>query len=165
MTGVQTCALPIFTQSALVGVGTIGGLAALLALRALLGVVSYAANTPGGLFAPMLVLGSGTGLLVARVCGRIAPLGPGVAAALALTGLAAFFAASVQAPVTGLVLASELTGSVTWLSPMLGAVAVAMLVARLCGEHSIYDALADRAAANAAANAVPGSDSGAGGAG
>lgn len=140
------------TQTALLGAGSLAGLLLVLAVRSVLGVVSYAANTPGGLFAPMLVLGSTVGLSVARAAGRLVHLAPGLAAALALTGLAAFFAASVQAPVTGLVLASEMTGSVTWLPPMLGAVALAMLVARLLGERSIYDALADRSARNAALN-------------
>jgi CIC family chloride channel protein len=38
------------------------------ALRFGLGVVSYAAGTPGGLFAPMLVLGSQLGVLFAALC-------------------------------------------------------------------------------------------------
>lgn len=140
------------TQSALQGHALIGTALALLVVRFLLGVVSYAANTPGGLFAPMLVVGSQTGLLVGLVAANLLSLPPGTVAALALTGLAAFFTASVQAPVTGLILASEMTGSVTWLAPMLGAVAIAMLVARLLGCEPIYEALTRRSAYNARIN-------------
>ena len=46
------------TQNALLARGTMLAVAGVLVLRFALGVVSYAAATPGGLFAPMLVLGS-----------------------------------------------------------------------------------------------------------
>lgn len=46
-------------------------------------------------------------------------------AALALIGMAAFFTATVRAPVTGIVLATEMTASTTQLAPMLGACAIA----------------------------------------
>lgn len=141
-------------QQALLGTGALVTVAILLLVRFALGVLSYAANAPGGLFAPMLVLGSHTGLLVALVAGRFTDVSRATAAALALTGLAAFFTASVQAPVTGLVLATEMTGSTTWLAPMLGAVAIALMLARLAGERSIYDSLADRSARNARLNEV-----------
>lgn len=141
------------TQRALTGHhGVLWLVAVLVATRFVLGVVSYAANTPGGLFAPMLVLGSQTGLLIGLLAAQLVGLPAGVPAALALTGMAAFFASSVQAPVTGLILATEMTGVVSWLAPMLGAVAVAMLVARLFDSAPIYDALAARSARNARIN-------------
>jgi CIC family chloride channel protein len=60
--------------------------------------------------------------------------------------MAAFFTASVNAPVTGLILATEMTGDTNQLPPMLGACAVAMLVAIALRSQSIYDRLAERAA-------------------
>ncbi len=72
-------------------------------------------------------------------------------AALALISMAAFFTASVQAPVTGLILATELTGTTNQLPPMLGACASALLVAVALGSRPIYDLLTDRAAAAAVA--------------
>lgn len=140
------------TQRALMGRGVLGTVLALIACRFVLGVVSYAANTPGGLFAPMLVLGSQTGLAVALVAGKVVTLSPAMLAGLALTGLVTFFTASVQAPVTGLILATEMTGSVTWLAPMLGAAAVALFTARVLGSEPIYDALTARSARNARIN-------------
>jgi CIC family chloride channel protein len=56
----------------------------------------------------------------------------------------------VHAPVTGLILATEMTGNTNELPPMLGACAVAMLVAIALRSRSIYDELADRAADNQA---------------
>ena len=140
------------TQSALTGSGVLGTVVLIFVVRFVLGVVSYAANAPGGLFAPMLVLGTHAGLAVGLLLADIVRLAPGTTAALALAGMAAFFTASVQAPVTGIILASEMTGSVTWLPPMLGTVAIALVVAMLLGSEPIYDALTSRAARNARRN-------------
>ncbi|MEZ0491655.1 chloride channel protein [Kineococcus sp. TBRC 1896] len=139
------------TQQALLGQGAVPVLLGVLALRFALGVLSYAALTPGGLFAPMLVLGSQCGLVVGLVAVQVAPGSAPEPAALALVGLAAFFTATVHAPVTGLVLATELTGSTNQLFPMLGACAVAMLVAVVLRSRPIYDLLTDRATARAVA--------------
>jgi len=111
-------------------------------------VLSYAAGTPGGLFAPMLVLGADAGLIVGLIATQFAPDSAPSPAALALIGMAAFFTATVQAPVTGLILATELTGSANQLPPMLGACATALLVAIALGSRPIYDLLTDRAAAS-----------------
>jgi CIC family chloride channel protein len=58
--------------------------------------------------------------------------------------MAAFFTAVVRAPVTGIVLVTEMTGSVTLLLPMLGACFAAMLVPTLLGDAPIYDTLRQR---------------------
>jgi CIC family chloride channel protein len=134
------------TQQALLGHGTMWALIGVLALRFVLGVASYAAGTPGGLFAPMLVLGADAGLIVALVAAHLVPQAAPDPAALALIGMAAFFTASVQAPVTGLILATELTGTTNQLPPMLGACATALLVAMVLRSRPIYGLLADRAA-------------------
>jgi CIC family chloride channel protein len=134
------------TQQALLGQGTLLGACGILLVRFVLGVVSYAAATPGGLFAPMLVLGSQAGLAVGLIGAQLAPGSAPEPAGLALIGMAAFFTATVRAPVTGIVLATELTGSTAVLPPMLGACAVAMLMANIVKAEPIYDALTSRAA-------------------
>ena len=138
------------TQRALYGHGALLAVAGVLTMRFALGVISYAAATPGGLFAPMLVLGSQAGLFVGLVAAHLTPHAVPSLPACALIGMAAFFAASVHAPVTGLILATEMTGNTNQLPPMLGACAVAMLVAVALRSTSIYDRLAERAASNAA---------------
>lgn len=142
------------TQQALLGHGSLPVVLGVLALRIVLGVVSYAAATPGGLFAPMLVLGAHLGLAVGIVGAAIAPQIAPEPAAMALIGLAAFFTATVRAPVTGLVLATEMTGATILLPPMLGACAVAMLVAGMLRSEPIYDQLTSRAVRAHDANAA-----------
>jgi CIC family chloride channel protein len=142
------------TQDALLGQGTVVAVVGLLALRFVLGILSYAAATPGGLFAPMLVLGSHLGLLVGLVGTQLAPHLTPEPAGLALIGMAAFFTASVRAPVTGLILATEMTGSTTLLPPMLGACATAMLIATVLHSKPIYDQLTERAVRASRENAA-----------
>jgi CIC family chloride channel protein len=136
------------TQRALSGRGALLAVTGILVLRFVLGVVSYAAGTPGGLFAPMLVLGSQAGLLVGLIAVHITPHAMPSLPACAVIGMAAFFAASVHAPVTGLILATEMTGNTDQLPPMLGACAIAMLVAVALRSEPIYDRLTQRAANN-----------------
>jgi CIC family chloride channel protein len=137
------------TQNALLGRGTLLAIAGVFILRFALGIVSYAAATPGGLFAPMLVLGSQAGLIVGLVAVHLTPHAAPSLSACALIGMAAFFTASVHAPVTGLILATEMTGNTNQLPPMLGACATAMLIALALRSAPIYDRLAERAASSA----------------
>jgi chloride channel protein, CIC family len=134
------------TQNALLGRGALLAVSGVFVLRFVFGVVSYAAATPGGLFAPMLVLGSQSGLIVGLVAVHLTPHAAPTLAACALIGMAAFFTASVHAPVTGLILATEMTGNTNQLPPMLGACAIAMLVAVALRSEPIYDRLAQRSA-------------------
>jgi CIC family chloride channel protein len=57
--------------------------------------------------------------------------------------MAALFTGIVRAPLTGLVLVTEMTASVTMLLPMLGACYVAMLVPTLLRDPPIYDSLSE----------------------
>jgi CIC family chloride channel protein len=129
------------TQRTLIGDEsmTIVGFAFLI--RFGLGAVSYAAGTPGGLFAPLLVLGAQSGLLFGAACRFAFPALAIQPQAFALVGMAAFFTGVVRAPVTGIVLVAEMTGNVTMLLPMLGACFVAMLVPMLMRNAPIYDSL------------------------
>ena len=129
------------TQRCLAGAETLSMLPLLFLLRFGLGTLSYAAATPGGLFAPMLVLGAQLGLSFGLVCQLAFPALDIQPEGYAVVGMAAFFAGVVRAPLTGMVLVTEMTASVTMLLPMLGACFVAMLVPTLLRDVPIYDAL------------------------
>jgi len=121
-------------------------LLAFCALRFLLGPISYAARTPGGLFAPLLLIGALTGAVVGRVLHAAVPLMAPDPMAFVVVGATAFFTATVRAPVTGLVLLVEMTGVSSLLVPMLAAACGAFVGASLAGSPPIYDALRERAA-------------------
>jgi CIC family chloride channel protein len=129
------------TQRSLLGTETLALLPAIFLLRFVLGSLSYAAGAPGGLFAPMLVLGAQLGLMFGAACHFVLPALETRPEAFAVVGIAAFFTAVVRAPVTGIILVTEMTAAVTLFLPMLGACFAAMLVPTLLRNTPIYDAL------------------------
>ena len=122
-----------------------------LALRFLVGPLSYAAGTPGGLFAPLLALGALWGALFQGVAGPVLGEVGTSALPLAVVGMTAFFAATVRAPITGIILIIEMTAITTLTVPMLAACAAAVLAAALLRGAPIYDSLRHRMLANRAA--------------
>ena len=106
-----------------------------------LGTVSYAARTPGGLFAPLLVLGSQLGLMFGSLCRLAFPGFHIQPEGFAIVGMAALFTGVVRAPITGIVLVVEMTDSVRMLLPMLGACFTAMLVPTMLKGAPIYESL------------------------
>ena len=129
------------TQSALLGEDDLAALGLVFLLRFGLGAVSYAAGAPGGLFAPLLTLGAQAGLMLGALCRMLFPGAAIEPQSFALIGMAAFFTGVVRAPLTGIVLVTEMTANTTLLLPMLGACFVAMLVPTLAGNEPIYDSL------------------------
>jgi CIC family chloride channel protein len=129
------------TQRTLANIETLTFLPIAFLVRFLLGAISYAASTPGGLFAPLLTLGAQSGLLFGAACHFAFPAVDIQPEAFAVVGMAAFFTGVVRAPLTGIVLVTEMTASVTMLLPMLGACCVAMLVPTLMRNPPIYDSL------------------------
>jgi H+/Cl- antiporter ClcA len=69
----------------------------------------------------MLVLGAQLGFLYGTACTYWFPAVAPNPTSLAIVGMAAFFTAVVRAPITGIVLVTEMTSSFTMLLPMLSA--------------------------------------------
>ena len=117
---------------------------ALLVGKFALTVFSYATGAPGGIFAPMLVIGALTGLLFGQVTMAVAPTLGIAPAACAVIGMAALFASSVRAPITGVVLVVEMTGNYEQLYALIIASLLAYLVAERFREKPIYEELMER---------------------
>ncbi|MGE0285640.1 MAG: H(+)/Cl(-) exchange transporter ClcA [Bradyrhizobium sp.] len=129
------------TQRALIGYESPAVVAFAFLIRFGLGPLSYAAGTPGGLFAPLLVLGAQSGLLFGAACRDLLPALNIQPEAFAVVGMAAFFTGVVRSPLTGIVLVVEMTANVSMLLPMLGACFAAMLLPMLLRDAPIYDSL------------------------
>ena len=115
--------------------------------RFFLGPVSYSTGVPGGIFSPILLMGSGIGVLFVLVLNPllsqagIAQLDP---IAFALVGMAAFFTVVVRAPLTGILLAIEMSGKVSLIIPLLIVSVICTIIPVLLKQKPIYDALRDR---------------------
>lgn len=115
-----------------------------LIVRFLIGPWSYAAGTPGGLFAPLLAVGAVWGALVHGILEPLVPALGSHPGAMAIVGMSAFFAGVVRAPFTGIALLVEMTATTTQLVPMLAACFAAVLAATALGNAPIYDSLRSR---------------------
>jgi CIC family chloride channel protein len=134
----------VVTQHILDGAWGAAMLPAVFGVRFVLGAVSYAAKTPGGLFAPLLVLGASFGQLLGVLFQLCFPAVAQHPHAFAIVGMAALFAAAVRAPLTGIVLVTEMTAAFPLLLPMLVASFAALVVPTLLREPPIYDSLRER---------------------
>lgn len=119
-------------------------LAVVVVARWLLGPLSYAPGVPGGLFAPLLVVGAVVGALFADVLNAATPALALSPVLCAIVGMAAFFTAVVRAPFTGALLALGMTGTITPVLPMLAACVAATVVPAALGSAPIYDTLRER---------------------
>jgi chloride channel protein, CIC family len=124
-----------FTMAALVGI---------FLVRFALGPWSYAAGCPGGLFAPMLVVGASFGALFGGVLNHFLPALGITPFACAVVGMATLFTACVRAPLTGVVLAVEMTGRGDLTLPLLSASLMALLIPMLVDSKPIYETLKHR---------------------
>ena len=116
----------------------------LLLLRYVLTLGSYAIGTPGGIFAPLLVLGALLGTGLGDVSHLSFPQLGIDSEALAVVGMAAVFTGVVRAPLTGLVLIVEMTGNYGQMLPLMLACFSAYIVAEGFGVPPVYDALLAR---------------------
>jgi CIC family chloride channel protein len=141
-------------QSMLGGSPTLTTVGLLFVVRIILGPLSYAPGLPGGLFAPLLVVGAAAGLLLGMAAEAMVPALWTPLPAFAAVGMGALFVAVVGAPLTGVALVVEMTGATTLFIPLLTACASALAVPALLGCRPIYDTLRDRDAARRAETAA-----------
>ncbi|HMN42538.1 MAG TPA: H(+)/Cl(-) exchange transporter ClcA [Phycisphaerales bacterium] len=120
---------------------TVAVMLMLLGVKFLLTVVSYASGAPGGIFAPMLLLGAIAGALVGKGVGIIWEPWAHHLPAFAVIGMAAVFTGSVRAPLTGMVLILEMTANYEQLLALGVACLAAYATAELLRDEPIYEAL------------------------
>jgi CIC family chloride channel protein len=113
-------------------------------IRFLLTTTSYGSGAPGGIFAPLLVLGALIGLALGQIANYLAPAIVPIPAVFAVVGMAAYFTAIVRAPLTGIMLIVEMTGNYSQMLPLLVACFCAYAVAEFMKDLPIYEALLER---------------------
>jgi len=117
--------------------------------RMILTIFSYGTGVPGGIFAPMIALGVVFGMLFGLVMEHFFPgvvTHPGV---FAVAGMAGIFASTVRAPLTGLVLAVEMTSNYELILPLIITTVTASVLTAQLGNEPIYTTLLKRTLANA----------------
>ncbi len=123
------------------------GLAMLLTLfilRMLMTLICFCSGAPGGIFAPMLSLGTLLGTALGMMAATMFPEYHLQAGTFAIAGMGALFAASVRAPLTGIVLVLEMTDNYQLILPMIITCLGATLLAQFLGGTPLYSTLLAR---------------------
>ncbi|WP_108662848.1 H(+)/Cl(-) exchange transporter ClcA [Acuticoccus kandeliae] len=134
---------------------SIAALLFLAALRFFSMVGGYSTGVPGGIFAPILTLAICVGLAFGTGVETIMPGFDATPTAFGIAAMGALFTASVRAPIVGVALALELTGSYTLVMPLLITCFAANIVAEWCGGRPIYEQLLERTMRNAGIRPTP----------
>jgi chloride channel protein, CIC family len=113
-------------------------------------LIAYGAGTPGGLFAPSLILGAALGHLVGFLAQALelyvglpmgVPEGVSPTTTYALAGMGAFFSAVTRGPITAIVIVFEITTDFNLVLPLMIGSVVAYLISDRIASGSIYTRL------------------------
>lgn len=124
-------------------------LCVLLVVRFFTSIFSYSTGVPGGIFAPMLALGTLLGLAAFHVLDYLmvdSSIQPGM---FAVAGMSALFAATVRAPITGVVLVVEMTQNYLLILPLMITCITSTTIMQLADNAPIYTQLLERAKSRA----------------
>ena len=119
----------------------IGLVALTLVVKFLFSAVSFGSGAPGGIFFPLLVLGALLGGLFAMAGAELGILDPVYINNFVLLSMAGFFTAIVRAPVTGIILLFEMSGSVSQMLSLAVVSVSAYITATLLRSEPIYESL------------------------
>lgn len=117
------------------------GLFVLFIMRFLMTLLSYNTGVPGGIFAPLLALGTIAGLIAFSILHLVLPASTIEPGMLAVAGMGALFSATIRAPVTGIVLVVEMTQNYALILPLMVSSLTATTIVQLAGVSPIYTQL------------------------
>ena len=110
-------------------------------------MICFGSGVPGGIFLPMLVLGSLGGAIFAKLAVLAGIMEPQWTVNCIVFGMTAYFSAVVKSPVTGAILIMEMTGSFEHLLALIIVSMTAYLLADILNGEPVYDMLLNRSLA------------------
>ena len=113
-------------------------------VKFLLLLICFGSGVPGGIFLPMLLLGAIIGNAIGVFSVDILGISNSFMINFIALGMAGYFAAVVKAPITGIVLIMEMTGSFTHLLSLSVVVIIAYITSEALKNQPIYEVLLER---------------------
>lgn len=123
---------------------SVGMLMFIFITRVITTLLCFGSGAPGGIFAPMLALGTLFGTAFGLASAHLFPAYGIEAGTFAIAGMGALFAATVRAPLTGIVLVLEMTDNYQLILPMIITCLGATLVAQFLGGKPLYSSILAR---------------------
>lgn len=122
----------------------LGALIVLLIGKFSFSLISFGCGAPGGIFLPLLVMGAIIGSIYYHTAVLVTGSLDGLLANFIILAMAGFFSAIVRAPITGVILISEMTGSFSNLLTLSLVSLVAYVIPDILHTPPVYDQLLHR---------------------
>lgn len=119
----------------------LGLLLLILAVKFVFSMISFGSGAPGGIFFPLLILGAAIGAVFGTLATQYLGVDPSLFYNFIILAMAGFFTAIVRAPITGIILLVEMTGSFTQLLSLTIVSVAAYITADLLRSEPIYESL------------------------
>lgn len=115
----------------------------LVAFKFIFSIFSFGSGAPGGIFFPLLIIGSGIGAVFGSICIKYLNIDPIYFNNFIILAMAGYFTAIVKAPITGIILITEMTSSLSHLLSLTIVSILAYIVSYAMKTTPIYDDLLD----------------------
>jgi H+/Cl- antiporter ClcA len=113
----------------------------ILLFKFIFSIISFGSGAPGGIFFPLLVMGATIGAIFGKIAITYLGFDPSLFFNFVIIAMAGFFTAIVRAPITGIILLVEMTGSFAGLLSLTAVSIVAYVTATLFKSAPIYESL------------------------
>nr|WP_239551754.1 ClC family H(+)/Cl(-) exchange transporter [Streptococcus saliviloxodontae] len=110
-------------------------------LRFIGSMLSYGSGLPGGIFLPLLTLGALSGYTFGLAMIQLSIVDSSLVILFLILGMAGYFGAVSKAPLTAMILVTEMVGNLQQLMPLAVVTVVAYLVMDLLGGEPVYEAM------------------------
>lgn len=107
-------------------------------------MISYASSAPGGIFLPMLVMGALIGNIFYDVVLKFFNINNIYAINFIVLGMVGYFVSVVRAPITGIILITELVGSFNHILSLTLVAFISYMTAEFLNQEPIYESLLER---------------------
>ncbi|GAA0178758.1 ClC family H(+)/Cl(-) exchange transporter [Clostridium sediminicola] len=119
-------------------------LVVVIIVKYLFTIISYGSAAPGGIFLPLLVIGALIGAIYGIILSNYFGFSNTYIVNFIIIAMAGYFTAVVKAPITGMVLLTEMTGSFSHLLSIAFVCIIAYVITDLLNSEPIYESLFER---------------------
>ena len=104
-------------------------------------IVSFGSGAPGGIFSPTMALGAIIGVLFGLIIQHVFPNNEINLSTYTILAMAGLFAATIRAPLTGIIIVMEMTNGYMLILPLIVTCVAATFMAQTLGSSPLYSAI------------------------
>lgn len=116
----------------------------IILIRFIWSMISYGSGLPGGIFLPILALGSLLGALIGAICVNLGLVSQEQFPIFVILGMSGYFGAISKAPLTAMILVTEMVGDIRNLMPLGLVTLVSYIIMDLLKGTPVYEAMLEK---------------------